>query len=129
MGDAQAPFRHFASSASQAQRRCHAVCHWPRRKVVAALDAKATADAEVAEGGAGRSRRPGGASHNLGTCRQSAQARDGVCNTYGQTHGQPLHLGRQPVSSAGTENPTLTFVALSLRQADDIATQLARRDP
>ncbi len=75
-------------------------------------------------------RGPFPAAHNLGTCRQSAQARDGVCNKYGQTHDVAnlfISDGSQ-FSSASTENPTLTIVALSLRQADYIATQLARRE-
>ncbi|MGO8971292.1 MAG: GMC oxidoreductase [Myxococcaceae bacterium] len=45
---------------------------------------------------------------------------DGVCNEYGQTHDVAnlfISDGSQ-FSSAGTENPTLTIVALSLRQAD-----------
>ena len=37
--------------------------------------------------------------HNMGTCRQSEKAQDGVCNKYGQTHdvAESVHLGRQPV--------------------------------
>lgn len=68
--------------------------------------------------------------HNMGTCRQSARPSDGVCNTYGQTHDvRNLFIsdGSQ-FSSSGTENPTLTIVALAMRQAEYIAKQMVRRE-
>ena len=58
--------------------------------------------------------------HNMGTCRQSEKARDGVCNKYGQTHDIPnlfISDGSQ-FTSGGAENPTLTIVALAIRQAE-----------
>jgi len=70
------------------------------------------------------------ATHNMGTCRQSASPRDGVCNKYGQAHG----VGNLFVADGGrfvnstTENPTLTIVALAIRQADHIARRMARRE-
>jgi choline dehydrogenase-like flavoprotein len=70
------------------------------------------------------------ATHNMGTCRQSTAARDGVCTTYGQTHDvQNLFIsdGSQ-FASSGAENPTLTIVALAIRQADYIARQMTRRE-
>jgi choline dehydrogenase-like flavoprotein len=70
------------------------------------------------------------ASHNMGTCRQSASPRDGVCNKYGQTHDvRNLFIsdGSQFASSS-TENPTLTIVALAIRQADHIARRMRRRE-
>jgi choline dehydrogenase-like flavoprotein len=67
--------------------------------------------------------------HNLGTCRMSAKARDGVCNKWGQTHDiRNLFIsdGSQ-FTTGGAENPTLTIVALAIRQADYIAAQMKQR--
>ena len=64
--------------------------------------------------------------HNLGTCRMSEQAADGVCNSFGQTHDiKNLFIsdGSQFTTGAA-ENPTLTIVALALRQGDHIAEQM-----
>jgi choline dehydrogenase-like flavoprotein len=71
---------------------------------------------------------PGPSAHNLGTCRQSARPEDGVCNKWGQTHDiENLFIsdGSQFTTSTA-ENPTLTIVALAIRQADYIADQLAK---
>jgi len=65
--------------------------------------------------------------HNLGTCRMSLHAKDGVCNKHGQTHDiKNLFIsdGSQFTTSAA-ENPTLTIVALAIRQAQFIANQLS----
>src|SRR5574337_99902 len=64
--------------------------------------------------------------HNLGTCRMSAKARDGVVNKWGQTHDIPnlfISDGSQYTTGA-TENPTLTIVTLAIRQAEYIANQM-----
>jgi choline dehydrogenase-like flavoprotein len=64
--------------------------------------------------------------HNLGTCRMSANAEDGVCNSHGQSHEIPnlfISDGSQFTTSAG-ENPTLTIVTLAIRQAEFIADAL-----
>jgi choline dehydrogenase-like flavoprotein len=61
--------------------------------------------------------------HNLGTNRMSEKPRDGVVNSFGQTHDvRNLFVsdGSQFTSSAAC-NPTLTIVALAIRQADHIA--------
>ena len=68
--------------------------------------------------------------HNLGTCRQSANAADGVCNKHGQTHDiENLFIsdGSQFTTGAA-ENPTLTIVTLAIRQADYIADQMSKRE-
>ena len=60
--------------------------------------------------------------HNLGTCRMSAKADDGVCNAFGQTHDISnlfISDGSQFTTGAA-ENPTLTIVTLAIRQADHI---------
>ncbi|WP_424895133.1 GMC family oxidoreductase [Tepidimonas sp. HKU79] len=67
--------------------------------------------------------------HNLGTCRMSSNPRDGVCNKWGQTHDIPnlfISDGSQ-FTTGGAENPTLTIVALAIRQADYIAQQMTQR--
>lgn len=64
--------------------------------------------------------------HNLGTARMSRKARDGVCNGWGQTHDIPnlfISDGSQFTTGAA-ENPTLTIVALAIRQAEYIARQM-----
>ena len=73
---------------------------------------------------------PGPSAHNLGTCRQSARREDGVCNKWGQSHDiKNLFIsdGSQFTTSTA-ENPTLTIVALSIRQADYIADQMAKQN-
>ncbi|WP_018387413.1 GMC family oxidoreductase [Ancylobacter sp. FA202] len=67
--------------------------------------------------------------HNLGTNRMSAKARDGVVNKHGQSHDIPnlfIADGSQ-FTTGGAENPTLTIVALALRQADFIAGEMTRK--
>jgi choline dehydrogenase-like flavoprotein len=68
--------------------------------------------------------------HNLGTCRMSAKASEGVCNRFGQTHDVAnvfISDGSQFTTGAA-ENPTLTIVSLAIRQADYIAEQMAKRE-
>ena len=65
--------------------------------------------------------------HNLGTNRMSADPKDGVCNGNGQTHDVAnlfISDGSQFTTGAA-ENPTLTIVALAIRQADFIAAEMA----
>jgi choline dehydrogenase-like flavoprotein len=66
--------------------------------------------------------------HNLGTNRMSENARDGVVNKHGQTHDIAnlfVSDGSQFTTGAA-ENPTLTIVALAIRQADHIAGELSK---
>jgi choline dehydrogenase-like flavoprotein len=66
--------------------------------------------------------------HNLGTNRMSEKPEDGVVNKWGQTHDIPnlfISDGSQFTTGAA-ENPTLTIVALALRQADYIAGAMSR---
>ena len=68
--------------------------------------------------------------HNLGTNRMSEKPADGVVNKWGQTHDVKnlfVSDGSQFTTSAA-ENPTLTIVALAIRQADHIASQMARNE-
>ncbi|MBB99435.1 MAG: 2-keto-gluconate dehydrogenase [Rhodobacteraceae bacterium] len=66
--------------------------------------------------------------HNLGTNRMSENPRDGVVNRWGQTHDIAnlfVSDGSQFTTGAA-ENPTLTIVALAIRQADHIAGQMSQ---
>ena len=66
--------------------------------------------------------------HNLGTNRMSEKPRDGVVNRWGRTHDiANLYIsdGSQFTTGAA-ENPTLTIVALAIRQADHIAGELSK---
>lgn len=70
------------------------------------------------------------ASHNMGTNRMSAKPRDGVLNKWGQAHDVKnlfVSDGSQFTSSSAA-NPTLTIVALAIRQAGHIAEAMQRRD-
>ena len=66
--------------------------------------------------------------HNMGTCHQSANPHDGVCNSYGQSHDIPnlfISDGSQ-FTTGGAENPTLTIVTLAIRQAEHIAEEMGK---
>jgi len=66
------------------------------------------------------------ATHNLGTCRLSDRPEDGVADGWGQAHDVPglfISDGSQMTTGAAA-NPTLTIVALAIRQADYIGQQL-----
>jgi choline dehydrogenase-like flavoprotein len=65
-------------------------------------------------------------SHNLGTTRMSARPEDGVVNAFGRAHEVPnLFVSDGSVMTSGAAaNPTLTIVALALRQADHIEERL-----
>jgi choline dehydrogenase-like flavoprotein len=66
--------------------------------------------------------------HNLGTNRMSENPRDGVVDKNGRTHDVKnlfVSDGSQFTTGAA-ENPTLTIVALSLRQADHIASEMSK---
>lgn len=68
--------------------------------------------------------------HNLGTNRMSERAEDGVVNKNGQTHDiKNLFVSDgSPFTTGGAENPTLTIVALAIRQAEYIANGLSQNE-
>jgi choline dehydrogenase-like flavoprotein len=69
---------------------------------------------------------PFSATHLLGTARMSADPKQGVTTADGRVHDSPnvfIADGSLMVSS-GAENPTLTIVALALRQAEHLDAQL-----
>ena len=73
---------------------------------------------------------PGPSTHNLGTCRQSERPDDGVCNKWGQTHdiGNLFISDGSQFTTGAAANPTLTIVALAIRQAEYIVGQMAKQD-
>ena len=66
------------------------------------------------------------ATHNMGTARMSTDPRDGVTNAWGQAHDiKNLFISDGSVlSTPGAANPTLTIVALALRQAEHISREM-----
>ncbi len=65
--------------------------------------------------------------HNLGTNRMSERPEDGVVDRNGRAHDVPnlfVSDGSQFTTGAA-ENPTLTIVALAIRQADHIAREMS----
>ena len=66
------------------------------------------------------------ATHNMGTARMGEDPSRSVCNSWGQAHDiANLFISDGSVfASAGCENPTLTIVALALRQGDYLAQQI-----
>ena len=69
------------------------------------------------------------ATHNTCSCRMSSDPREGVCNGWGQTHDvKNLFISDgSAMSTAGAANPTLTIVALALRQAEFIGREMKAR--
>src|SRR5258708_4617459 len=67
------------------------------------------------------------ATHQMGTARMSHDPGQGVTNPYGRTHEVPnLFISDGSVqTTAGAANPTLTIVALVLRQAEHIGREAA----
>jgi choline dehydrogenase-like flavoprotein len=66
--------------------------------------------------------------HNMGVARMSADPKDGVTNRFGQAHDVPnlFVSDGSLLPSSGAENPTLTIVALAIRQAEHIAGRMGR---
>lgn len=68
--------------------------------------------------------------HNMGVARMSENPEDGVTNRWGQVHDVPnLFVSDGSLfSSSAAANPTLTIVALAIRQAEHIAERMSRRE-
>lgn len=66
--------------------------------------------------------------HNLGTCRMSQRPRDGVLDRHGRAHDVPnLFVADGSVMTTGAAaNPTMTIVALAIRQAEFIANEFTK---
>jgi choline dehydrogenase-like flavoprotein len=72
----------------------------------------------------------GGGCHNMGVARMSDRPADGVTNRWGRLHDIPnLFVSDGSLfPSSAAPNPTLTIVALAIRQAGHIAETMARRE-
>jgi len=72
----------------------------------------------------------GGGCHNMGVARMSERPADGVTNRWGRLHDTPnLFVTDGSVfPSSAAPNPTLTIVALAIRQAEHITGAMARRE-
>jgi len=66
--------------------------------------------------------------HPAGGCRMGNDPSSSVCDSYGQTHDHEnlFVVGAPALPTAGCTNGTLTFVALTLRSAERIASRLRR---
>ena len=69
-----------------------------------------------------------GSRHHMGTARMSANARTGVTDSWGRVHSTEnvFVAGSALFPTSGYANPTLTIVALALRQAAYLNRQLGR---
>lgn len=67
--------------------------------------------------------------HNMGVARMSANPADGVTNRWGQVHDiDNLFVSDGSVfSTSAAANPTLSIVALAIRQADHIAERMQQK--
>ena len=67
--------------------------------------------------------------HNMGVARMSENPNDGVTNRWGQAHDiENLFVSDgSTFSTSAAANPTLTIVALAIRQADHIAERMAQK--
>ena len=72
-----------------------------------------------------RRRALGSSIHEVGTARMSASPKDGVLNSYCQTHDIPnLYVfGGNAFPSTGDKHPTLTMMALAVRGCDHLLEQ------
>ena len=68
--------------------------------------------------------------HNMGVARMSERPADGVTDRWGRLHDMPnLFVSDGSLfTSSAAPNPTLTIVALAIRQAEHIADLMARRE-
>jgi choline dehydrogenase-like flavoprotein len=66
--------------------------------------------------------------HPAGGCRMGTDPADSVCDSFGRTHDHEnlFVVGAPTMPTGGCTNGTLTFVALTLRSADEIARGFAR---
>jgi choline dehydrogenase-like flavoprotein len=69
--------------------------------------------------------------HHIGTARMHRSPQEGVVNEHCQVHGmENLYIGSSAVfPTSGHSNPTLTIIALCLRLADRLKTDLPNRTP
>lgn len=75
--------------------------------------------------GSTRTRALGGSIHEVGTARMSADPRQGVLNSFCQTHdiGNLYVFGGNAFPSTGDKHPTLSMLALTARGCDHLLTE------
>jgi choline dehydrogenase-like flavoprotein len=73
---------------------------------------------------------PGESIHELGTCRMGNDPKTSVLNKWNQSHDikNLFVVDGSSFVSGGSQNPTLTICALSMRASDYIAGQMRRND-
>lgn len=113
--------------------KIHLTYHDNDRKLIADFQEKAEtlfrkAGGEIIgapRGGGGRKLTLGGTIHEVGTARMSANPKEGVLNSFCQTHDIPnLYVfGGNAFPSTGDKHPTLTMMALSARGCDHLISQ------
>ncbi len=110
------PVIEYRNHANSDAMRDHAIA--ASRRIYEALDAEHFWGGEAGDG-----------CHNMGVARMSANPKDGVTNRWGQAHDVPnLFVSDGSVfSTSAAGNPTLTIVALAIRQADHIAERMMRK--
>ena len=74
---------------------------------------------------------PIGGFHHMGTTRMASDPRHGVADGWGRVHGLPnLHIaGSSLFPTGGWANPTLTILAMALRTADRISSEIQSARP
>ena len=107
--------------------------HHPNTKVMlrhAAQQARALFSSLGATDVRDNSDQLGGGCHNMGVARMCVDPQDGVTNRWGQTHDiENLFVSDGSLfSTSAAPNPTLTIVALAIRQAEHIAGRMVRRE-
>jgi choline dehydrogenase-like flavoprotein len=111
--------------------KIHFTHHDNDHKIIADFQEKAEelfrrAGGEILPGASERPRRTlGGSIHEVGTARMSANPKDGVLNSYCQTHDiSNLYVfGGNAFPSTGDKHPTLTMMALTARGCDHLLAQ------
>jgi choline dehydrogenase-like flavoprotein len=73
---------------------------------------------------------PGESIHELGTCRMGADPTKSILNAHNQTHDikNLFVVDGSAFVTGGSQNPTLTICALSMRAADYIADRMRTRE-
>jgi choline dehydrogenase-like flavoprotein len=73
---------------------------------------------------------PGESIHELGTCRMGADPKKSILNAHSQTHDikNLFVVDGSAFVTGGSQNPTLTICALSMRAADYIADRMRTRE-
>ena len=73
---------------------------------------------------------PGESIHELGTCRMGSDPKKSVLNQCNQAHDVKnlFVLDGGAFVSGGSQNPTLTILALAMRASEYIAAQMQRGD-